>query len=109
MDALFSHSSPLAPVLAKDYHGQRNFGLLWKAPRTTLPGLGAPESPIEAARLYCLAAGQRDPRARPRIALIYSSGEGVLKDNIESVRWFRLAAEQGSVAGQVGLTARGGG
>ena len=34
---------------------------------------------------------------------MYAIGRGVLKDNTEAVRWFRLAAEQGHAEAQSGL------
>ena len=34
---------------------------------------------------------------------MYTKGEGVLKDDAEAVRWYRLAAEQGDAHAQYGL------
>ena len=34
---------------------------------------------------------------------MYAKGEGVLKDDAEAVRWFRLAAEQGDASAQFNL------
>ena len=34
---------------------------------------------------------------------MYANGEGVLKDEAEAVRWYRLAAEQGDAAAQFNL------
>ena len=34
---------------------------------------------------------------------MYATGEGVLKDEAEAVRWFRLAAEQGDAGAQFNL------
>ena len=86
MDAPFEPLSLLETALPTDYHAKRKIWSLWKAPRATRPGVGVPKDPIEAARLYRLAAGQRDPRAQSRLGLIFSIGEGVLKDKVESVR-----------------------
>jgi TPR repeat protein len=37
------------------------------------------------------------------LGLIYQLGEGVPKDYVEAVRWYRLAAEQGDPGAQVDL------
>ena len=34
---------------------------------------------------------------------MYANGEGVLEDDTEAVRWFRLAAEQGHAGAQSSL------
>ncbi len=46
----------------------------------------------------------RRPITRRRPTL-YANGEGVLKDEAEAVRWFRLAAEQGDALAQSNLGA----
>jgi TPR repeat protein len=37
-----------------------------------------------------------DPEAQVRLGMIYSYGRGVPKDDVEAVKWFRKAAEQGN-------------
>ena len=44
-----------------------------------------------------------DPHAQCRLGLLYDKGEGVRQDDVEAVRWFRLAAEQGCPGGQYNL------
>jgi hypothetical protein len=34
---------------------------------------------------------------------MYDKGKGVLHDNVEAVKWYRLAAEQGDVSAQLNL------
>ena len=96
-------------------------------------GEGVPKDDAEAVRWYRLAAEQgtasrsrasvRQARACPRttprrcggsasplssyeaLGLIYANGaaQGVPKDDAEAVRWFRLAAEQGTARAQFNL------
>ena len=40
------------------------------------------------------AAEQGDARAQFNLGIMYDNGEGVLKDEAEAVKWYRLAAEQ---------------
>ena len=42
-------------------------------------------------------------RAQNFLGFMYDNGEGVLEDDIEAVKWYRLAAEQGSAKAQYGL------
>ena len=37
---------------------------------------------------------------------MYANGEGILKDDAEAVRWYRLAAEQGHASAQFNLGVR---
>ena len=46
-------------------------------------------------------AGEAD--AQTNLAFMYASGDGVLEDDGEAARWFRLAAEQGHPDAQTGL------
>ena len=48
-------------------------------------------------------AQQGDPVAQVNLGLRYGTGEGVLQDDAEAVRWFRLAAEQGEANAQHNL------
>ena len=47
-------------------------------------------------RWYRLAAEQGDASAQFNLGVMYDNGEGVLKDDAEAVRLYRLAAEQGA-------------
>ena len=49
------------------------------------------------------AADQGDAEAQNNLGLRYANGKGVLKDDAEAVRWYRLAAEQGQADAQYGL------
>ena len=49
------------------------------------------------------AADQGDAAAQYNLGLMYTNGEGVLEDDAEAVRWFRLAAEQGHAKAQLNL------
>ena len=42
------------------------------------------------------AAEQEDAGAQFRLGVMYHTGEGVPQDYQEAVKWYRLAAEQGS-------------
>ena len=48
-------------------------------------------------------AEQGYANAQFMLGLIYSKGDGVLKDHAEAVKWYRLAAKQGYVASQYNL------
>ena len=41
--------------------------------------------------------------AQFNLGVMYDNGRGVLKDDAEAVRWYRLAAEQGQAQAQYGL------
>ena len=49
------------------------------------------------------AAEQGDAAAQFSLGFMYHEGKGVLKDDAEAVRWYRLAAEQGIAAAQFNL------
>ena len=49
------------------------------------------------------AAEQGDAEAQFVLGSRYANGEGVLKDEAEAVRWYRLAAEQGHTVAQLAL------
>ena len=49
------------------------------------------------------AAEQGDAGAQNNLGVMYANGEGVLKDEAEAVRWYRLAAEQGNAIAQFNL------
>ncbi|MBT6556795.1 MAG: sel1 repeat family protein [Gammaproteobacteria bacterium] len=42
-------------------------------------------------------------RAQNFLGFMYDNGEGVLEDDLEAVKWYRLAAEQGNPKAQYGL------
>ena len=48
-------------------------------------------------------AKQGDPSAQFKLGVMYDKGEGVLKDDAEAARWFRLAAERGHASAQLNL------
>ena len=52
------------------------------------------------------AAEQGDAAAQFSLGFMYHEGKGVLKDDAEAVRWYRLAAEQGIAAAQFNLGLR---
>jgi uncharacterized protein len=51
-------------------------------------------------KLFTEAADTGDPDAQMRVAGLYSDGKAVPKNDVEAVRWYRLAAEQGNAQGQ---------
>ncbi len=53
--------------------------------------------PLEVIRVY---AEEGDPSAQFHLALFYTNGEGVKKDPVEAVRWYRKAAAGGSPEAQ---------
>ena len=57
-------------------------------------------SPLEDL-LRCADGG--NARAQSALGLKYSVGAGVPEDDVEAVRWYRLAAEQGHAGAQLGL------
>ena len=62
--------------------------------------LGQDPAPITELRRQ---AEQGDPDAQSILGLMYANGEGVLKDDTEAVRWYRLAADQGVALTQYNL------
>ena len=44
-----------------------------------------------------------DAEAQVTLGLAYSFGRGVPQDDVEAVRWYRLAADQGDAGGQVNV------
>ena len=58
------------------------------------------QSPLEDVRT---CAEQGHALAQARLGYRYANGEGVPEDDVEAVRWYRLAAEQGNAAGQNNL------
>ncbi len=58
---------------------------------------------LESFELYRTAAHQGIAGAQCRLGIMYSTGQGVLKDDIAAARWFKLAAEQGDIEAQGGL------
>ncbi len=44
-----------------------------------------------------------DPDAQYNLGAMYANGQGVPQDEVESFRWFRLAAEQGHAEAQYSL------
>ena len=50
-----------------------------------------------------LLAEQGIAEAQYKLALMYSRGEGISRDDKEAVKWYRLAAEQGIAGAQSNL------
>ena len=63
-------------------------------------GDGVTQDFKEAAKLYQLAAEQKDPDAQYQLGLMYSNGEGISQDYKEAAKWFQLAVEQGNMLAQ---------
>ena len=57
-------------------------------------------SPLEDVRP---CAEQGDAMAQYNLGVMYANGEGVPEDDVEAVRWYRLAAEQGDADAQSNL------
>jgi hypothetical protein len=53
-----------------------------------------------------LAAEQGDANAQYYLGIMYDDGEGVLEDDKEAAKWYRLAAEQGHANAQSNLAFR---
>ena len=70
----------------------------------------APLAAQEAFETLLQAAEQGDPEAQYNLGEAYRKGEGVLKDDAEAARWYRMAAEQGHryAQGSLGLAYRKG-
>ena len=51
-------------------------------------------------------AEQGDADAQFNLGVMYANGEGVLKDEAEAVRWYRLSADQGNASAQNNLGLR---
>jgi uncharacterized RDD family membrane protein YckC len=60
-------------------------------------GLGVPEDPKEAVRLYRLAAKHGVAGANYSLGWAYKEGKGVPQDTKASLRYYGLAADQGDV------------
>ena len=48
-----------------------------------------------AVQGFLVHAEQGDAAAQFNLGVMYNNGRGVLKDEAEAVRWYRLAADQG--------------
>ena len=49
-------------------------------------------------------AEQGDAQAQADLGFMYSAGEGVPQDDVEAIRWYRLAADQGQARAQYRLS-----
>jgi TPR repeat protein len=58
-------------------------------------GIGVPQDLEETARLYHMAAAQRNAVAQQRLGFLYDQGLGVPADHTEAMQWYRRAAENG--------------
>jgi len=63
-------------------------------------GLGVPENPTEAIRLFRLAAKRGLAVAQFRLGITYASGLGVPSNYAEAARWYQMAAAQGDLIGE---------
>jgi hypothetical protein len=54
-------------------------------------GRGVPQSYVEAAIWYCLAADQNSAYAQYLLGLLYDKGFGVPRDYVEAYKWLSLA------------------
>lgn len=68
---------------------------LWGVPPSLRPG-----REVDAVRSE---AEQGDSSAQSYLGYLYATGEGVGEDDVEAVRWWRLAAEQGEPTAQYNL------
>jgi TPR repeat protein len=59
--------------------------------------------PVEAARLFTLAAEQGDAEAQANLAGMHMDGRSIKADYALALRWAKLAATQGSVLGMNNL------
>lgn len=57
----------------------------------------------EAIKEWKRGAEEGEPKSQYELALSYSKGEGVIKDDQEAVKWYRKAAEQNDGASQNNL------
>ncbi len=57
----------------------------------------------ETSQNILTLANAGDAAAQYNLGLIYANGIGVQENDVEAVRWFRLAAEQGNIRSQVNL------
>ena len=72
--------------------------LLFVLALAVIPVVVDAQSPdLEALRAL---AEQGDAIAQNDLGVVYAAGLGVPQDDVEAVRWFRLAAEQGNVDAQ---------
>ena len=53
--------------------------------------------------LLLASAEKGDARAQFNLGVMYANGRGVLRDDAEGVRWYRLAADQGNAFAQFNL------
>ena len=67
----------------------------------SVPAFSA-EPPVDISSLKTKAA-QGDASAQVTLGNIYERGEGVTEDYIEAEKWYRKAADQGNVWGQLDL------
>ena len=86
------------PVAQMQYGLLLQFGLVisFEDPETLI------DKPA-AMRWYRKSAEQGYPEALVLVGSLYSSGEGVAKDDAQAVKWYRLAAEKNNASGQFNL------
>ena len=60
----------------------------------------------EQVKRWRMTAAQGDSQAQTELSLLYSTGNGVLRDAREAVEWFQKAAEQGDGFGQLWLATK---
>lgn len=59
-----------------------------------------------ALKIWRPLAEQGDPVAQLRLSVMYAEGEGVPKDDAQSLKWGQLAAENGNVTAELIMGAR---
>ena len=66
----------------------------------TMCGCRTAPTPEDKAEQWRKAAEQGDAKAQSRLGHCYFLGDGLSKDNAESLKWYRKAAEQGDAKAQ---------
>jgi len=78
--------------------------MIWRSLIAALIFIGTPSAAFAQIDPDLLAdAEQGDAKAQFSLGAMYDKGEGVAKNDVEAVKWYRLAAEQGDVRAQNNL------
>jgi TPR repeat protein len=78
--------------------------MIWRSLVAALIFIGTPSAAFAQIDPDLLADAERgDASAQSRLGNMYAIGEGVPENDIEAVKWYRLAAEQGYFAAQSNL------
>ena len=73
------------------------------APQAQATWLSTVQEPAEQAKSSKALAEQGDADAQNKLGLMYYNGEGVSRDHVEAMKWYRKAASQGHAGGQFNL------